>query len=467
MKIVVALLAGAAAAALLAYALLGSRESQPSPAGSREDLVARIDRLEAALRQLSEEPRGRGAPPGASPAHAEPTQRQEPPAPSPSRVPNKTPGPPASPSARWYLEQYVASFQNGGTGTEWFRLAVDAYALELLDDICGVVSDPTARSALRTKLAEMLAGQRFRGNGRAIDALMALVRLHDSEGLSKVGLEALALIGTTDTGLALESLVWSLPSGGLQQRAFGVIARLTGAHANQAVLRLLQAAPNEATRIILIKLLDQQDLDGALEAFRWLSAQAQPVRLKAANKIDNYRSEALRAFVAEWLGFERDEEVRKALGAATQKMQQSGNWSAKKAIGPPDVDDPTRDHPNAWASREADMGEQWLELTYPQAMRASQMRIFEVAAAGAVTSVILIEPSGTQHIVWTGIDPTAVPSIFEVTFAITNYNVKRVRIVLDTNRTPNWNEIDAVELVGPEGRAWASDASASSSYSEN
>ena len=68
---------------------------------------------------------------------------------------------------------------------------------------------------------------------------------------------------------------------------------------------------------------------------------------------------------------------------------------------------------------------------------------------------------------WTGIDPTAVPSVFEVTFAITNYNVKRVRIVLDTNRTPNWNEIDAVELVGPEGRAWASDASASSSYSEN
>jgi hypothetical protein len=35
--------------------------------------------------------------------------------------------------------------------------------------------------------------------------------------------------------------------------------------------------------------------------------------------------------------------------------------------------------------------------------------------------------------------------------------------VLDTSR-PGWNEIDAVELVGPDGRAWAVRAVASSNY---
>jgi hypothetical protein len=467
-KIALAMLAAAAAAALAVYLLLGARETQLSrDDGSREELLARIERLEAALRERPAE-RAADRPREGAPAPPDAARRAEAAPQSPARNTNKASAPGTSLSPRWYLEQYVASFENGGGGAEWFRLAVDAYALELTDDICGIVADPTAKGALRVKLAEILASLRFRGNPRAIDALLSLVRVRESEGLVKVGLDGLLVIGTPDTGLALEGLVWQMPAGGLQGHAFVAIARLAGVHANQAILRLLQAAPNEAARIQLIKLLDSQDLDAALEAFRWLSGQAQPVRLKAANKIDNFRTEALRAFVAEWLGFERDEEVRRALGAATQKMQQGASWNAKKATGPPDVDDPTRDHPNAWASRASNMGDQWLDLTYPQAMRASQVRIFEVSAAGAVTSVTLIEPSGAVHVVWNGVDPTPLPSVFEVSFAATNYLVKRVRIVLDTNHTQGtWSEIDAVELVGPDGRAWASDAAASSSYSEN
>ena len=39
-------------------------------------------------------------------------------------------------------------------------------------------------------------------------------------------------------------------------------------------------------------------------------------------------------------------------------------------------------------------------------------------------------------------------------------------MTLDTNRAPGWNEIDAVELLGPGGRQWASDARASSNYGQ-
>ena len=51
-----------------------------------------------------------------------------------------------------------------------------------------------------------------------------------------------------------------------------------------------------------------------------------------------------------------------------------------------------------------------------------------------------------------------------IEFPTTAYAVTAVRIVLDTTRSPGWNEIDAVELVGPQGRAWASEARASSTY---
>jgi hypothetical protein len=110
------------------------------------------------------------------------------------------------------------------------------------------------------------------------------------------------------------------------------------------------------------------------------------------------------------------------------------------------------------------MGEQWIELQYAPALRASSVRIFEVNAAGAVTAVVGLDERGGRHELWSGPDPTATPGVFEVSFPVTPFAVSRLRVVLDTNRTPGWNEIDAVELCGPDGRAWASHAVASSEY---
>ena len=98
--------------------------------------------------------------------------------------------------------------------------------------------------------------------------------------------------------------------------------------------------------------------------------------------------------------------------------------------------------------------------------RANAVRIHEVYVPGAVSQIFLYDEGGGRHEVWSGVDPTSQPGVFEVTFATTSYSVKAVRIVLDTNRRPGWSEIDAVELVGPDGSAWATDASASSSYGQ-
>jgi hypothetical protein len=164
-----------------------------------------------------------------------------------------------------------------------------------------------------------------------------------------------------------------------------------------------------------------------------------------------------------------DPEVRRrALAAIRMELPpeipvEVPNWHPMKAAGAPDAV-ANQDHPNAWASASGNMGEQWLQLGYRAALRIDRVRIFEVNRAGAIAAVEAIDEKGKHHVLWKGRDPTKVPGVFELKFPLTPYKVRGIRLVLDTNRVSGWNEIDAVEIVGPKGRAWAVSATASSSY---
>jgi hypothetical protein len=140
-------------------------------------------------------------------------------------------------------------------------------------------------------------------------------------------------------------------------------------------------------------------------------------------------------------------------------------WTAAKVIGPPDAD-AANDDPRAWASARPDMGLQWIEVGYHTPQHGNLLRIFEVNIPGAIVRVTAIEPNGTEHVLWSGVDPTSIPGVFEVSFRTTEYKIKSVRITLDTDQREGWSEIDAVELIGPERRAWSSSARASSHFGQ-
>jgi hypothetical protein len=213
----------------------------------------------------------------------------------------------------------------------------------------------------------------------------------------------------------------------------------------------------------VIAALTAGDAEAALEMFRQASQAEDPVRLQAANSIHRFRGEAFKAFIGTWLGYEREPQVRKALEEALARMSEIRPYAPQKAAGPPDAI-AGQDHPNAWATQRAEMGQQWLELAYQPPRRASGLRIHEVCIAGEIVRVLLVDQAGRSHEVWAGTDPTAVPGVFELHFAPTAFRVKAVRLVLDTDKRAGWCEIDAVELLGPDGNAWAQDATASSSY---
>jgi hypothetical protein len=464
MKLVIGLLAGIALVAI-AWLVLGVAGAERLPTSSAEpsralatprpDGIARLEErirdVEAALARLEAErarPAAEAREPvafqgAAAPAEASPDDRDK------------------SPS--WYLDRYVDSFRTRDSGSEYFRLAVEAYAPALVPEISVIVRNSESHRVLRARLVEILGDPRFAGNDKVIDALIGVLLRADEETLAATALVSLGKVADARTAPVLERVVWSIAWKGVQLDALRLVVTLAGSDANTSILRLLGSGVDGSVRAFLVTLLNHDDLATALAVFQRIAGNDKPVRLQGAHKIGEYRREDFLAFVDSWIGFEPDTEVRSVLGEARQRQQEIPRWNALQAVGPPDAD-PAHDSPNAWAARQEDMGEQWLDVGFATPLRANAVRIFEVNVAGAVTRLVATDEAGRSHALWSGSDPTAVPGVFEVPFPTTSYRVRRVRIYLDTSRRPGWEEIDTVELVGPDGTAWASDASASSSY---
>jgi hypothetical protein len=459
MKILVGVLLGLAAAVVLWLSLdrapTGPVDVAPPESTADGARLAAIEsqlaRLQADYRQLVEQTR------------ASRVEVAPPPAPFAAAAEPQRPG--EAFDRRWYLQQYVHSFEGGGDGSEYFRLAVDAYAVELLDDICALLRKADAAAGLRAALAVMLGKPRFAGSPAAIDALLAVLRETPGDRLGRAALMALEVIGDEGTGVQLEQSFPGLGSLELKKAALAVIVRLCGPDANRALGRLFATAVTSEERALVLAALSTADADGALDVFRRASTAEDAVRLQAANAVKRFRGEAFAQFIGQWLGYEQNAQVRRLLEEARTHSLEPQAYSAQKATGAPDAD-PMQDHPNAWASRQPDMGRQWLELGYRPARRASAIRIHEVNVAGAVVQVSVVDESGRRHEVWAGVDPTGTPGVFQVSFPTTSFRVKAVRIVLDTDKRPGWSEIDAVELLGPDGNGWGHEAIASSSYGQ-
>jgi len=142
------------------------------------------------------------------------------------------------------------------------------------------------------------------------------------------------------------------------------------------------------------------------------------------------------------------------------------SWSPVQATGAPDtpIDG---DLGTAWASKRPEMGIVTLDLEYDRAVRVDGVRVHETLAPGALVRIEVRGPDGAWEAVWSGEErPGPSPWWSEPPIRPTYYSTNAIRLVIDTDRVPGWNEIDAVELVGDGLRQWAARATASSSYSD-
>ena len=137
-----------------------------------------------------------------------------------------------------------------------------------------------------------------------------------------------------------------------------------------------------------------------------------------------------------------------ATGATASTEFNRPSWAATQATGAPNTL-AAGDHSTAWASSEQDADSEWLDLTYAEPVVATMVRVHETYNPGAITKVELRDASGAWRTVWEGpAQPADAPRWFEVRVAAEGWTAKQVRLTLDSDAVPGWNEIDAVELVG-------------------
>lgn len=141
--------------------------------------------------------------------------------------------------------------------------------------------------------------------------------------------------------------------------------------------------------------------------------------------------------------------VQASSSSTYNDAQGTAPWSANQVTGPPNVEK-YGDDGNAWAPKTPDAGIEWLDLKYPKAVHATEVRIRESCGSGAVIKVELMDEQGAAHGVWAGNDPTTELNYLMVTFPKTAYKTDHVKVTLATNVVPGWNEIDAVQLVGTD-----------------
>lgn len=137
-----------------------------------------------------------------------------------------------------------------------------------------------------------------------------------------------------------------------------------------------------------------------------------------------------------------------AFAATASSEFSSDGGSAGQAEGEPDTDACVKS-PTAWASS-ASNGVDWLELEYPLPVIPRRINVYESHSPGFIVGVEVADDGNQYHTVWEGGPSPAAecPRVFSFLVTGIDLPVATVRIHVDQREGGNWNQIDAVELVG-------------------
>jgi hypothetical protein len=145
---------------------------------------------------------------------------------------------------------------------------------------------------------------------------------------------------------------------------------------------------------------------------------------------------------------------------AVSSQYTASEWSASRALGPPDVAVPGTDDVNAWASLSADDQPEFIEVGFDQPRRIAGVEVLETLSPGAVTAIQLITRNrwglrvaavypgdGRNHEVVYQRGAAPMPEAWfrhRAAFECTDEEVIGVRVTLASRAVPGWSEIDAI-----------------------
>lgn len=141
-------------------------------------------------------------------------------------------------------------------------------------------------------------------------------------------------------------------------------------------------------------------------------------------------------------------------------------WAPEQVVGEPNTPE-AGDRTTAWASASPDGSDEWLICQYDRAVSPTAIRVHETYNPGALVKVTAFD-GDDEVVLWEGEDPTPrdQPKGVSVIPVRAAFAVQRIKLYLDSDAVPGWNEIDAVGLVDSAGMQWAVQVAASSTYAE-
>ena len=144
---------------------------------------------------------------------------------------------------------------------------------------------------------------------------------------------------------------------------------------------------------------------------------------------------------------------------AMSSQYSPSSWSAQQVLGPPDVYPGYGDNAKAWASLDADAGNEFIEVAFPRPTSMRELRIYETLNPGAIASVDATTVSG-KHVTMIACGGSFTASVCDAPMAVPTGGAKisvvplqcgeaiaSVRVTLASAAVPGWNEIDAIGAV--------------------
>ncbi len=143
--------------------------------------------------------------------------------------------------------------------------------------------------------------------------------------------------------------------------------------------------------------------------------------------------------------------VRQWASSATASSQYGDDgWSAKQATGEPNTTT-CSDQQTAWASAQANE-QASLTVKFQKAVVPTQINIYQTYSPGSIVRVEVIDAQTGKATALPDSadkpDNTPCPGVFSINITDSLSTVNGVVIYLDQSQIGQWNEIDAVELVG-------------------
>jgi len=139
-----------------------------------------------------------------------------------------------------------------------------------------------------------------------------------------------------------------------------------------------------------------------------------------------------------------------ASSATASTQFTSTDFSALQATGAPNVTG-CSDDPHAWASTESN-GQDWLEVSYATAVVPTLIEIHENNGPGSIWKVEVKTTGGQYVTVYSNANLSGLdcPHVTSIPVTGVSMEVSAIRISVDQRLLNNWDEIDAVRLVGTQ-----------------